>query len=40
MTDKVKTSDDEMKWKITIDAMLIIGKYFKTNRDYVNVMKL
>ena len=25
---------------ITIDAMLIIGKYFETNNDYINVMKL
>ena len=29
-----------MKWKITIDSMLIIGKYFKENEDYINVMKV
>ena len=25
---------------ITIDYMMIIGKYFKSNQDYVNVMKV
>ena len=28
------------KWEITIDAMLIIGKYFEENEDYVNVMRV
>ena len=28
------------KWEITIDVMMIIGKYFKTNNDYINVMKV
>ena len=28
------------KWEITIDAMMIIGKYFETNDDYINVMKV
>ena len=27
------------KWEITIDAMMIIGKYFETSKDYVSVMK-
>ena len=27
------------KWVITIDVMLIIGKYFLSNKDYINVMK-
>ena len=27
-------------WRITIDAMMIIGKYFEENRDYVNVMRV
>ena len=29
----------ENKWTITIDAMMIIGKYFDKNEDYVNVMR-
>ena len=28
------------KWEITIDIMMIIGKYFKSNNDYLNVMRL
>ena len=28
------------KWEITIDVMMIIGKYFKSNNDYINVMKV
>ena len=28
------------KWEITIDVMLIIGKYFEKNNDFVNVMKV
>ena len=42
MTDSVKTSTIELnyKWKITIDIMMIVGKYFKTNKDFINVMKL
>ena len=28
------------KWEITIDVMMIIGKYFKKSIDYVNVMKV
>ena len=28
------------KWEITIDIMMIIGKYFETNIDYIHVMKL
>ena len=27
------------KWEITIDTMMIIGKYFEENNDYINVMK-
>ena len=30
----------KMKWEITIDVILIIGKYFETNKDYINVMKV
>ena len=28
------------KWEITIDVMMIIGKYFERSIDYVNVVKL
>ena len=28
------------KWEITIDVMMIVGKYFETNNDYINVMKV
>ena len=28
------------KWEITIDSMLIVGKYFQSNKDYMNVMKV
>ena len=28
------------KWEITIDVMLVIGKYFEENEDYVNVMRV
>ena len=27
------------KWEITIDSMMIIGKFFEENSDYINVMK-
>ena len=30
----------KMKWEITIDVILIIGKYFETNKDYINVLKV
>ena len=28
------------KWKLSIDFMMIIGKYFKTNNDFINLMKV
>ena len=31
--------DTKEKWEITIDSMMIIGKYFERRIDYVNVMK-
>ena len=31
--------DPKEKWEITTDVMMIIGKYFESNKDYVNVMK-
>ena len=35
--------EDELtksKWRITNDYMMIIGKYFKSNKDYIHVMKV
>ena len=28
------------KWEITIYEMTIIGKYFKSNNDFINIMKV
>ena len=28
------------KWEIMMDCMMIVGKYFETNSDYVNVMRV
>ena len=28
------------KWEITIDIMMIIGKYLESSFDFINVMKL
>ena len=28
------SSEDNSKWEITIDRMMIIGKYFESNNDY------
>ena len=28
------------KYEITIDFLMIIGKYFKTNKDFINIMKV
>ena len=35
-----KYSKNKIKWEITIDVMMIIGKYFKENNDYINVMRV
>ena len=29
-----------MKWQMTVDYMMIVGKYFKSNNDFINVMKV
>ena len=31
---------DKAKQEITIDSMMIVGKYFLTNKDYVNIMRV
>ena len=28
------------KWEIPIETMMIIGKYFLSNKDYINIMKV
>ena len=38
MTEEFKETQE--KWGITIDSMMIIGKYFETSVDYIHVMKL
>ena len=34
-----KEESSKQKWEITIDSMLIVGKYFKTSKDFINLMK-
>ena len=36
---KIKERMDKEKWEITIDLMMVVGKYFKTSCDYVNVIR-
>jgi hypothetical protein len=33
-------TEDENKYEISIDFLMIIGKYFNTNEDFINVMKV
>ena len=28
------------KWEITVEVMMIIGKYFQSNNDFINIMKV
>ena len=37
---KQQFNETKSKWEITMDVMMIIGKYFKKNNDYVNMMKV
>ena len=37
---KQQLNETKSKWEITMDVMMIIGKYFKKNNDYVNMMKV
>ena len=34
------SKENKSKWELMIDAMMIIGKYFESNNDFINVMKL
>ena len=33
-------SEDELKWELNLYNMMTISKYFKNNKDYINVMKV
>ena len=37
---KQQFNETKSKWEITMDVMMIIGKYFEKDRDYVNMMKV
>ena len=37
---KQQLNETKSKWEITMDIMMIIGKYFKRNNDYINMMKV
>ena len=37
---RIKDVLNKDKWEITIDGMMIIGKYFETNNDFINSMKV
>ena len=32
--------DDRSKWQLTVDFIMIIGKYFRCAKDFINVMKV
>ena len=38
--DETVTLSMKSKYKITIDSMMIIRKYFTTNEDFINIMKV
>ena len=33
-------AEDKYKWQLTVDFIMIVGKYFKSNKDFINVMKV
>ena len=37
---KQQFNETKSKWEITMDIMMIIGKYFERNNDYINMMKV
>ena len=32
-------TEDKLKWTITIDLMMIIGKYLENNQDFINIIQ-
>ena len=35
-----RLKETKEKWEITVDVMMIIGKYFEKGTDYTNIMKI
>ena len=33
-------SEDKSKWQMTGDFIITVGKYFKSNKDFINIMKV
>ena len=33
-------TEDKSKYEMTIDLFMIVGKYFKSSNDFINVMKV
>ena len=33
-------TEEKDKWQMTVDFIMIVGKYFKSNNDFINVMKV
>ena len=33
-------TEDKQKWQLTVDFIMIVGKYFESNKDYINIMKI
>ena len=51
VVDKLKEIENETKqaadsvneqelWRLTIDFIMIVGKYLETNQDFINIMKV
>ena len=40
MIQSIDYSFDKYKYEITIDVIMIIFKYFESNNDYINTMKV
>lgn len=34
------TTNDKFKWQLTIDFIMIVGKYFESDDDFINLMKV
>ena len=37
---KSEATEDKSKWQMTVDFVMIVGKYFQSSKDFVNVMKV
>jgi len=36
----IETPPDKYKWELTIDFIMIVGKYLESNNDFINLMKI